>query len=1004
MLQRSFSGSGGNRPTDPRFADTRRPSNPAMEGMPPRMEGEIPPDSSMNQPPPAPLQGQQRQGSFDGGGDGSRMGLYSSLASEAPKRTTSESTLLLPPQPGSRPGSFRSASESHLSPPPLEYRRSQDAGDGPGPPDQPPPPPPQQFRGNRRGSDFRGNDSNYYGPGGINAGGSFDDPGNPRRSPNQRPRPIFGAGVGGPGRGGPGAPFGPGRGGGGFHRQRNDPRFNKLDGPGGMPGPDHVRSLQEDGGYPRKPPPPPGAAGPVDNFGRPRDWQQSPQSSPRNRKPVLTFFQSSPPGDHPQQFHGQSSPRDKIKEPPSGVAAAAAAAAASSSGAPPALQHRRSNEEVPAAAAPAGPPQLTTTALGSNQERGEAVVSLLSELMNNPSLPKQELPNKQLIFRALASIDAKIKVAQKKVDDMQVECDNMEREEQEELEKSKQEGVREAKRQEDERVKQEEERQEKEKHAHEEELQTIMKERKGAFDDELERRMVDLKARVDVAKEECEKKWGDETAQQILAATSDFDAEILKARKELERSSQQSQKSECEVVEMEAELLTKEKQAPETTKTHGPPKCEDIVSRILASNRKRAAESHLIQFTSVSDNDCDEDDITVKLKNARDPKENRTSEDWAMLAKQVTGFADALYTEPSDAPYYDTTEKQNAVLAPLIKEFIANKRQRLEQRWTDLAEEYEYRKRLYYKKRRSKGKQKRSSSVARQSFTKPILESTGGRTSSNPYRRARRGNEVRSEYEQEQIIAELAEKEAMEKKIAFGGSKLPRQVGGLERQLTARYVNTFDAQRVDMLEQEQELALCNVWTDTEKCIFLDRFMQHPKDFRKIASFLRNKTTKDCVSFYYDSKQTVPYKGALREHIMRRKRRGDYPVWDATIEAALSVGAVIEAGPNEEKPLVFHLPDHAYTYQTYNLHPMKRELLDPMVIDEESVRAFEVDQYNDESPRRPGRHRRSARDPLFVLDPEQRKVRTKCLGDFHYWDVDTLTCGVLQLVIPCIFSF
>ena len=39
----------------------------------------------------------------------------------------------------------------------------------------------------------------------------------------------------------------------------------------------------------------------------------------------------------------------------------------------------------------------------------------------------------------------------------------------------------------------------------------------------------------------------------------------------------------------------------------------------------------------------------------------------------------------------------------------------------------------------------------------------------------------------------------------------------------------------------------------EKVIFLDKFMQFPKNFSKIASFLTNRSTKDCVRFYYDSK-------------------------------------------------------------------------------------------------------------------------------------------------------
>lgn len=161
----------------------------------------------------------------------------------------------------------------------------------------------------------------------------------------------------------------------------------------------------------------------------------------------------------------------------------------------------------------------------------------------------------------------------------------------------------------------------------------------------------------------------------------------------------------------------------------------------------------------------------------------------------------------------------------------------------------------------------------------------------------------------------------------------------------------------------------NVWTDMEKCIFLDRFLQFPKDFRRIASFLRNKTTKDCIAFYYDSKQTVPYKGALKEHVMRRKRKGDYQIWDASIQAALSVGATVTAGESEEKPVEFSLPRCDKTYRTYMLHPLRRQVLDAMPIDEDVARAYEGESRSEESK---WKSRKRGRDPLFSLDKEHTK--------------------------------
>lgn len=169
------------------------------------------------------------------------------------------------------------------------------------------------------------------------------------------------------------------------------------------------------------------------------------------------------------------------------------------------------------------------------------------------------------------------------------------------------------------------------------------------------------------------------------------------------------------------------------------------------------------------------------------------------------------------------------------------------------------------------------------------------------------------------------------------------------------------------MEEAEEQRTTNIWSDMEKCIFLDRFMQHPKDFKKIASFLRNKSTKDCIAFYYNSKQTVPYKMALREHIMRRKRRGEYHTWDATIQASLSVGAVVTAGSSEAKPLTFSLPESDKTFFTYNFHPLNHEILD-----EANINSSEVD-IQLTSPQRGGRGRNRSSAPLFTLDTEQRKL-------------------------------
>lgn len=164
------------------------------------------------------------------------------------------------------------------------------------------------------------------------------------------------------------------------------------------------------------------------------------------------------------------------------------------------------------------------------------------------------------------------------------------------------------------------------------------------------------------------------------------------------------------------------------------------------------------------------------------------------------------------------------------------------------------------------------------------------------------------------------------------------------------------------MEDEEERRHVNIWSDMEKCIFLDRFLHHPKDFRKIASFLKNKTTKDCIKFYYDSKKTVPYKHALKEFIHRKKKRGDVVSWDATIQACLATGAVIKAGSSSEKPLKFVLPESDYTYHTINFHPLRLEVFEDLEV------IVSHSKHSDDTRS----HNKRKRSNWFILDHHAKK--------------------------------
>ena len=157
----------------------------------------------------------------------------------------------------------------------------------------------------------------------------------------------------------------------------------------------------------------------------------------------------------------------------------------------------------------------------------------------------------------------------------------------------------------------------------------------------------------------------------------------------------------------------------------------------------------------------------------------------------------------------------------------------------------------------------------------------------------------------------------------------------------------------DVLSEERKARHVNPWTDMEKCVFFDRFLQHPKDFKKIASFLRNKSTADCVAFYYDAKKSMPFKAALREHLLRKKRRTDAS-WTATVQCALSVGANVSEG-DSERPFTFSIPERDNTYNTTKFHPMQQEIFDVSRMDSSAYTIIS------------GTSKSSAHQFLFMLD-------------------------------------
>ncbi|XP_010529104.1 PREDICTED: uncharacterized protein LOC104806084 isoform X2 [Tarenaya hassleriana] len=79
--------------------------------------------------------------------------------------------------------------------------------------------------------------------------------------------------------------------------------------------------------------------------------------------------------------------------------------------------------------------------------------------------------------------------------------------------------------------------------------------------------------------------------------------------------------------------------------------------------------------------------------------------------------------------------------------------------------------------------------------------------------------------------------------------RMPAMILGEKEKVISRFISS-NGLIEDPCAVEKERAMINPWGSEEREIFLDKLAMYGKDFRKIASHLEQKTTADCIDFYY----------------------------------------------------------------------------------------------------------------------------------------------------------
>ncbi|XP_061382083.1 uncharacterized protein LOC116777108 isoform X2 [Danaus plexippus] len=267
-----------------------------------------------------------------------------------------------------------------------------------------------------------------------------------------------------------------------------------------------------------------------------------------------------------------------------------------------------------------------------------------------------------------------------------------------------------------------------------------------------------------------------------------------------------------------------------------PPRHRSLAQCIYADNRKRAASAH------------------------------------AVLSHLGPSVSYPLYNQPQDTQVYHDNIRRHRSFRKRLADHLRKIRLETEKREDALTEEYSRRAADWLRRvERLEMGQKRKAKDARnrEFFEKVFPELRKQREERERFNRL--GARVKSEAELEEIADGLHEQEHEDKKMR-SLTVVPPLLRTRDHHHHHHHHLDTNKRCMDMEAEHKGLQLRNVWTQAERELFREKYLQHPKNFGQIASFLPRKSVRDCVRFYYLSKKAENYKQLLRKPRPRRHAR------------------------------------------------------------------------------------------------------------------------------------
>ncbi|KAK1882571.1 hypothetical protein KUDE01_023352, partial [Dissostichus eleginoides] len=237
-----------------------------------------------------------------------------------------------------------------------------------------------------------------------------------------------------------------------------------------------------------------------------------------------------------------------------------------------------------------------------------------------------------------------------------------------------------------------------------------------------------------------------------------------------------------------------------------------------------------------------------------------------------------LYNQPSDTKVYHDNIKTNQVMRKKLILFFKRRNHARKQREQKICQRYDQLMEAWEKKvdrMENNPRRKAKDGRTREYYERQFPEIRKQREQQERFQRVgQRGTGLsatiaRSEHEISEIIDGLSEQENNEKQMRQM-SVIPPMMYDTE-QRRVRFIN-MNGLMDDPMKVYKARQFMNVWTEHEKEIFKEKFVQHPKNFGLIASYLERKCVADCVLYYYLTKKNHNYKTLVRRNYGRRRGR------------------------------------------------------------------------------------------------------------------------------------